>query len=240
MTSYRRWLIFLWFILTVGISFSQSKYYGEALCAYPDFKCIKVKPRDSWSKLFPNKQDREIVKRLNRINMPIRHRPWIVVPRDLSTINYRNLSPFPEFMPTDGEKLMLINLKQHAFGAYDAEGKLLHWGPVSAGKEWCTDTQSPCGTAIGEFTLYHKKGPECVSKTFPLNTLGGAPMPHCMFFYRGFALHGSSLPGHHASHGCVRLFFEDAEWLNTVFMENGTTVAIVAEQKQDPLISTLY
>jgi len=33
-----------------------------------------------------------------------------------------------------------------------------------------------------------------------------------MFFHGGFALHGSpSVPGYNASHGCVRLFDDDAE-----------------------------
>ncbi|MCX7124554.1 MAG: L,D-transpeptidase, partial [Gammaproteobacteria bacterium] len=41
-----------------------------------------------------------------------------------------------------------------------------------------------------------------------------------------FALHGSTLPGYNASHGCVRLFFDDAKWLNQDFLNIGTRVTV--------------
>ena len=54
-----------------------------------------------------------------------------------------------------------------------------------------------------------------------------------MHFFMGFALHGSDIvPGYPASHGCVRLFTEDARWLNEDFVETaeegsaGTRVVI--------------
>ncbi len=47
-------------------------------------------------------------------------------------------------------------------------------------------------------------------------------MPYCMYFHKGFALHGSDdIPGYRASHGCVRMFIEDAKWLNQEFVEVG-------------------
>ena len=45
-------------------------------------------------------------------------------------------------------------------------------------------------------------------------------MPYCMHFWRGIALHGSEeVPGYSASHGCVRLFIQDARWLNEEFVD---------------------
>ena len=46
-------------------------------------------------------------------------------------------------------------------------------------------------------------------------------MPYCMYFNNGQALHGepNGLPGYHASHGCVRLYSNDAEWLRYSFVE---------------------
>ncbi len=50
-------------------------------------------------------------------------------------------------------------------------------------------------------------------------------MPYCMHFSGGYALHGSpTVPGYNASHGCVRLFTEDAKWLNQHFVDIGSTV----------------
>jgi lipoprotein-anchoring transpeptidase ErfK/SrfK len=57
-----------------------------------------------------------------------------------------------------------------------------------------------------------------------------------MHYFRGYALHGSSsVPGYRASHGCVRMFIEDARWLNEEFVTisedsfmKGTRVVITA------------
>lgn len=215
-------------LLLAGINpaaFAQ-RYYGAHLCGYAGFKCVKVTRGSTWEKLFPNSRDREIVKRLNRTNMPLKYRSWIVVPTNFKNISLQDLSPFPLHRNTDGQKLLLVDLSQQAFGAYDTNGELVHWGPVSAGKGYCPDVGRACNTATGKFKIYRKQGPECVSSKFPIETDGGAPMPYCMHFKGGFALHGSTLPGYHDSHGCVRLFFDDAKWLNQRFLSVGTPVII--------------
>lgn len=51
-------------------------------------------------------------------------------------------------------------------------------------------------------------------------------MPYCMFFKGGYAIHASDVPGYNASHGCVRVFYEDAEWLNREFADIGTSVIV--------------
>lgn len=206
-------------------TFAQ-RYYGQYLCGYQGFKCVKVKRGDTWESLFHNARDREIVKRLNRTNMPVKYRSWIVVPTNVHSIGNLDLSPFPAHRETNGKKLVLVNLTYQAFGAYDANGNLVHWGPVSAGKGYCPDVGRNCNTAMGHFKIFRKQGPECVSSKFPIETHGGAPMPYCMHFNGGFALHGSTLPGYHASHGCVRLFFDDAKWLNQDFTTIGTPVIV--------------
>lgn len=203
-----------------------SKYYGQHLCAYPEFTCIKIKRGDSWSKLFPNRRHREVVKRLNRTNVALRNRTWIVVPNNLNNIDHMDLSPFPLHIKSMGKRVIYINLKVKAFGAYSKNGKLVHWGPVSGGRGWCSDVNRVCETAVGSYMLFRKHGPECESSKFPVETEGGAPMPYCMFYYRGFALHASTLPGYHASHGCIRLFFDDAKWLNNHFGRIGTKVIV--------------
>ena len=64
-----------------------------------------------------------------------------------------------------------------------------------------------------------KKNSHCKSDVYPVGR-GGAPMPYCMYFHKGFALHGSDdIPGYRASHGCVRMFTRDAKWLNEEFVE---------------------
>lgn len=217
-------------VITMGLVFSASalaeRYYGSYLCGYPGFKCVKVHRGDTWEKLFHDPRDREVVKRLNRMNMPVQYRSYIIVPTNLNQIKNVDLSPLPAHQATGGQKLILVDLGKQAFGAYDSSGNLVHWGPVSAGKGYCPDLGGPCSTVTGNFKIFRKQGPECVSSKFPLETNGGAPMPYCMHFSGGYALHGSTLPGYHASHGCVRLFFEDAKWLNQSFANIGTRITI--------------
>lgn len=205
------------------------QYYGESLCGYKGFKCVQVKPGDTWEKLFPDARERELVKRLNRTNMAIYHRKWIVVPTNMKELDITALSPFPDHIPAPGQKLIVVNLAWQAFGAYDQYGYLVHWGPMSGGKGYCNDINRPCTTVTGNYNVIRKQGASCVSNKFPVNTDGGAPMPFCMHFYRAYALHGSTLPGYHASHGCVRLFFEDAQWLNNDFADIGTRVVITQD-----------
>lgn len=215
-------------IIIAGFStqaFAQ-RYYGAHLCSYPGFKCVKVKRGETWEKLFHDSRDREMVKRLNRTNMPLKYRSWIVVPTNLNNLDILDLSPFPLNRDTNGRKLLLVSLGQQAFGAYDASGELVHWGPISGGKRYCPDVGRGCSTIKGSFKIFRKQGPECISSKFPIETNGGAPMPYCMHFKGGFALHGSTLPGYHASHGCVRLFFDDAKWLNQNFISIGTPVIV--------------
>lgn len=216
-------------LLIGGIGFSTAsyavRYYGESLCGYPGFKCIKVHRGDTWQSLYPNARERDLVMRLNRMNMPVKYRSWIVVPTNASSLRLMELSPFPLQRDTHGKKLLIVNLAKHAFGAYDEQGQLVHWGPVSGGKGYCPDVGA-CNTATGTFKIYRKQGPGCISSKFPIETDGGAPMPYCMHFKGGFALHGSTLPGYHASHGCVRLFNEDAKWLNQNFATIGTSVIV--------------
>ena len=59
-----------------------------------------------------------------------------------------------------------------------------------------------------------------------------APMPHAIFFYYGFAIHGTtniSQLGGPASHGCVRLHPSNAATLFALVQRNGahnTTIHI--------------
>jgi len=200
--------------------------YGKRLCSKRGYVCIKAKAGDTWRKLFPNQREEQIVRRINRTNTRLRRGMIIAVPKNLYSINHMEVSPFPRRIEPRGRNVLLINLRLQAFGAYDGYGRLLHWGPVSGGKGWCPDVGRRCGTPRGTFRINSKGGAGCVSTKYPVGR-GGAPMPYCMFFYGGYAMHGSFLPGYHASHGCIRMFTEDAKWLNRHFVRRGRGGTIV-------------
>src|SRR4029079_13616775 len=60
----------------------------------------------------------------------------------------------PQHYPASGEKFVLVDPKEHAWGAYDAEGNLIRWGIATAGSNICADTGKSCRTKTGVFRLY--------------------------------------------------------------------------------------
>ncbi len=210
--------------------------FGETLCNEPDYFCIKVRAGESWAKLFINDEERDIVKRVNRMNTTLKRGMTIAIPKHLDRISIYDVSPFPRHVSTSGEKTIFVSQKKLAFGAYDESGELIWWGPISTGLEFCPNVYGGCATPTGSFRIIRKQDEYCESTAFPKRAdgnNGGTPMPYCMHFFRGFALHGSeTLPGFRASHGCVRLFTQDARWLNEEFVttpedgDEGTRVII--------------
>ncbi len=228
-------IIFLFIFLLTFSSEVVAKPYGARLCAHDaSYTCYTVKKGDSWQTLFPNFDKRDLVMRINRINIRLHPGMKIAIPKNSSTTNILHFSPIPTRIDPPGEKIILISLNdnQLAFGAYNASGDLQYWGPVSGGKGYCPDINRACHTAQGEFSIYRKEGAGCKSTRFPVGR-GGAPMPYCMFFHGGFALHGSyDVPGYNASHGCIRLFVNDAKWLNENFTYGEDSVPVVVKSSE--------
>jgi len=142
--------------------------------------------------------------------------------------NYEYVSRLPESIDPTGEKIVIIDPKVHAWGAYDPEGDLVAAGLATAGADWCSDIRRACRTKAGTFRVFSLGSVHCKSSIFPIPR-GGAPMPYCMFFNRNQAMHGShgkNVIEGNASHGCVRLRIEDAEWLRKNFVDIGTMVTV--------------
>ena len=223
--------------LMISSQVLAQKYFCESLCHTPEFTCIKIKPHDSWETLFPDPRQQDFLRRLNRMNTRLKPGMTIAIPKNLDNLTIYDISPFPRYIESTGEKTVYVNQSQLAWGAYDNTGKLVWWGPISAGSGNCRNKEENCTTPQGEFRAIRKQDIDCVSTVFPVNadgTVGGAIMPYCIHFFRGYALHGSdSVPGYNASHGCVRMFIEDAKWLNEEFIDvpgtglTGTRVIIV-------------
>ncbi|HEV2613510.1 MAG TPA: L,D-transpeptidase [Gammaproteobacteria bacterium] len=199
--------------------------YGEVLCHEPGYTCFKVPSGETWESLFPDNAQRNIVMRLNRINEHLPVGRIIAIPEDLDIVDPMQYSPMDKQIPAPNEKLIIVDPNKMAWGAYDENGNLVKWGPASTGQAFCPDIQTGCRTKAGQFAVYGKGGPGCISSKFPV-PYGGAPMPYCMYFNKGYALHASELPGYNASHGCVRMFYEDAFWLSKEFVTVGTKVII--------------
>lgn len=213
-------------VLSLGImlslNYAHAAFYGTGLCAYPQYDCIKISNGQNWENLFPDPAQRDIVQRINRTYNPLWSGKEIAVPKNLPYLSLLDVAPFPKTIPPATERQIIIDQDKLAWGAYDVEGNLVKWGPISSGRDRCPDANRSCRTLTGTFRVFSKENDKCVSDVFPIGK-GGAKMPYCMFFHKGFALHGSTdIPGIRASHGCVRMFVEDAKWLNHDFVEIST------------------
>lgn len=144
-----------------------------------------------------------------------------------STSNVNVDGRLPQHIVTS-EKEVVVDPSQHVWGAYDSSGNLIRTGLASAGSSYCGDLHRPCHTAVGDFRIQSLGDADCKSHEFPLPN-GGAPMPYCMYFNTGMALHGVPDPevqDANISHGCVRMHVADAEWLRYNFADVGTRVVV--------------
>jgi hypothetical protein len=140
--------------------------------------------------------------KVNRVDLQhVRDCDTLAVPD--SSLDSLALSPFPVRLASVGSvpKLLFVSLRVQAFAAYDS-GQLVRWGPVSTGKK---ATPTPPG-------LYHanwkaKKRYSTVDDSWLLKWCVNIEVRE------GVSLHEYELPGRPASHSCVRLAADDAEWV---------------------------
>ncbi|ASQ46717.1 L,D-transpeptidase [Legionella clemsonensis] len=155
------------------------------------------------------------------------------------TIHYtedkRGRDYFPVKAPATGKKQFIFDPKAYAWAAYDAEGNRVMTGSASGGKDVCDENQNQsCRTVTGTFHVYHKRGIDCRSGEYPVETTGGAKMPYCMYFFQGYTIHaGYEVPMANTSHGCVRVFPSAAKWLNEQFITVGTQVTVLPYADED-------
>lgn len=134
---------------------------------------------------------------------------------------------FPVKREATGKKVFVFDPKATAWAAYDAQGNRIETGSASGGKDFCDDIGRPCHTVTGTYHVYSKKGEDCTSSLYPIETHGGARMPYCMHFSGGYSIHAAyEVPNYNASHGCIRVLPGAAKWLNENFIDVGTTVIV--------------
>lgn len=140
----------------------------------------------------------------------------------------RGRDHFPLQVKPRGRKVFVFDPKVSAWAAYNEQGERVMTGMGSGGADYCDDVNESCRTITGTFRIYHKRGAGCKSSKYPVETAGGAKMPYCMYFYRGFTIHaGYEKLTTNASHGCIRILPSAAKWLNEEFVTVGRTDVVV-------------
>jgi len=132
-----------------------------------------------------------------------------------------NFSIRPQILPeyigsiSQSPQFILIDVGEQCLGLYEY-GKLIHQFPISSGRH---------GTPTKKFVLLSKEKDHYSSK------YDNAWMPYSMRLFGNYFIHGGILPNYPASHGCVRMIYE-----NAIFVYNwakvGTPGEIINRQLQ--------
>lgn len=126
-----------------------------------------------------------------------------------------------------GYRLFVFSPRLKLWAAYNGSGRRVAIGRANGGAGYCADIGRSCRTPVGMFRIYSKGSPYCKSSKFP-RPRGGAPMPYCMFFRGGYAIHGSPyISNRNTSHGCIRVKTGAARWLHGSFISHGTKVLVL-------------
>jgi len=137
------------------------------------------------------------------------------------------LSSLPRRIASHGERVFVFSPRLLRWAAYDSQGYRVASGKANGGSSFCSDLGRPCRTPAGAHRVQSKGTAACASRKFPIGK-GGAPMPYCMFFRGGYAIHGSPyISNNNTSHGCIRVHTGAARWLHRYFMRPGTKVIVL-------------
>lgn len=140
--------------------------------------------------------------RVNRVDLNhVRDTDTLFVPD--TTLDAIDLSPYPLELASVAAmpKLFLVSVRVQAFGAYES-GRLVRWGPASTGKK---ATPTPLG-------LYHVNW-KARQRYSTVNDEWLLKWCVNIQNHDGISLHEYELPGRPASHSCVRMLADDAEWV---------------------------
>lgn len=144
----------------------------------------------------------EAVLKLNRIDLAhVREGDSLVVPA--RSDSFLALSPFPDSLPAADSlpKLILVSRRVQAVAAY-VHGRLVRWTPASTGRQ-----ESPTPEGLLHTNWRQKERNSTFNDEWHLKWYLNLEN------WSGVSFHQYELPGRPASHACVRLLADDAEWL---------------------------
>jgi lipoprotein-anchoring transpeptidase ErfK/SrfK len=112
-------------------------------------------------------------------------------------------APFPEQMESLDEvnKILFVSHQMQAFAVYE-NGERIKWGPVSLGRKL-----KPTPVGLFATNWKSKRTTSTINSSWILDW-------YCnLDNFEGIGMHQYELPGFPASHGCVRLYRDDSNWL---------------------------
>jgi hypothetical protein len=136
-----------------------------------------------------------------------------------------NISQLPQFI--------LIDVSQQCLGLY-AYGRLIDLFPISSGKG---------GTPARKFVILSKEHDHYSTK------YDNGWMPYSLRLFGDYFIHGGILPSYAASHGCVRMIYENAVYVynwakigtpGEIINRTASIEKDVVQEKEEPDIKMLF
>ena len=187
-------------IAAVMVCLIVSLSAARAATGVPEgFVIYQVKKGDTWKSVIPDARWRELAKRVNRMNIELTRKSRLNVKQIWLPVNdaaWRYV-PVPVTIDSQAPRELIFYKKEQYFGAYE-HGHLIRWGPISTGRSG--------NTPVGTFRALYKQREKYSHK------YNNSRMFFAVQFQGNFFSHEQILPGYAASKGCVRMFWEDAEW----------------------------
>ena len=171
-----------------------------------------------------------VVFKINRRDLKhLKEGETIIVPNQGDSV--MTYSPYPAHAAKldSIKKILFVSRRVQAFAAYE-NGNLVRWGPTSTGKK-TTPTPAKLFYTNWKSLETHSTVDEAWILKWYFN----------LDNFEGISLHEYDLPGYPASHSCIRLLAEDAEWIyywadqwklspdRKTVAENGTPVVIFGD-----------
>src|ERR1700722_19583970 len=110
------WGVFIIFLLGLFSKVVFAEPYRHSLCYQEGITCIRVQPDDNWYDLWPDERERDVVMRLNRMNVRLRPGMIIAVPDNLADVDVMDISPFSYHISSPGRRVVLVDPKRLAWG----------------------------------------------------------------------------------------------------------------------------
>ena len=207
--------------VTKAININKEDSLAKSKIKYTRFIFPKKK-KDSAMAVFKNQfsdDERYTILALNRLDEKNSWRADTLIIPDKFQDDFLNYSAFPAQISLlkDVKKLVYFSYPIQAFAVYE-NGNLKRWGPTSLGKK-------SAKTASGlHFTNWKSK-----IATSTVDSDWKLPFNVNIANRLGIGWHQYDLPGFPASHSCLRLLKNDAEWMYSftdqwILSDNGNTV----------------
>ena len=199
------------FWLAMATPMSAHEAVKTYVAVPPGFVSYVVQSGDTWEHITPTERAKKLAMRINRMNVNPRTGAEVLLPVTEVAWEY---VPVPYRVPSSGRHLV-IYIDRQFFGAYE-NGRLIHWGPVSTGRQGKS-------TPLGHFTAKWK------SRWHRSSLYNNARMYFAVQFLGNYFTHEyTELPGYPASSGCVRMFWDDAEW-KFGWLQSGDRISVLAD-----------